>query len=124
MKTRCLNPAYHAYARYGGRGIAICAEWRTSFEAFLRDMGLCPPSHSLDRINNDGPYEPGNCRWATQAVQSRNREAATLTEDRVREIRRLRAEGVKRPDIARRLGVSYSAVSDVVLGRRWRDLVS
>lgn len=73
MKTRCLNPAFHSYRRYGGRGITICPEWRHSFAAFLRDMGTCPPGRSLDRINNDGNYEPGNCRWATFSEQMQNR---------------------------------------------------
>ena len=54
MKNRCLNPAYHAYYRYGGRGITICADWLSSFTTFLRDMGPCPPGLTLDRIDSDG----------------------------------------------------------------------
>jgi hypothetical protein len=73
MKTRCLNPAFHAYHRYGGRGITVCSGWRDSFETFLRDMGPCPTNLSLDRIDNDGHYEPGNCRWTTAMTQTRNR---------------------------------------------------
>jgi hypothetical protein len=74
MKSRCHNQNHPSYANYGGRGITVCAEWRDSFEAFLADMGRRPsPEHSLDRIDNDGNYEPGNVRWATNTEQSRNR---------------------------------------------------
>jgi hypothetical protein len=73
-KKRCQNPKNDSFYRYGGRGIEICAEWDDSFETFLRDMGPKPdPSYSLDRIDPNGHYEPGNCRWAPSGVQSRNR---------------------------------------------------
>jgi hypothetical protein len=73
MIQRCENPKAHGYDEYGGRGIRICKEWRNSFEQFFNAMGKKPtPLHSLDRIDVNGNYEPGNCRWATKAVQSRN----------------------------------------------------
>lgn len=73
MITRCLDETYKSYARYGGRGIRVCERWRT-FENFLEDMGLHPSKeHSLDRIDVNGNYEPGNCRWATVLEQNRNR---------------------------------------------------
>lgn len=72
MMTRCFNPHTERFKNYGGRGITICAEWK-SFPNFYRDMGRRPsPHHSIDRINNSGDYEPGNCRWATTVQQARN----------------------------------------------------
>jgi hypothetical protein len=74
MKNRCYNPNVRQYKNYGGRGIKVCDRWRNSFTAFLEDMGPKPSKkHSLDRINNIGDYEPGNCRWATVKQQNNNR---------------------------------------------------
>jgi len=73
MIQRCYNHQRKNYDRYGGRGITVCKRWREAFAAFLEDMGEPPTQqHSIDRINNDGNYEPGNCRWATALEQSRN----------------------------------------------------
>lgn len=72
MIQRCSNPKNNRYSRYGGRGISYCERW-SKFENFLEDMGPKPsPTHSIDRINNNGNYEPGNCRWATASEQSLN----------------------------------------------------
>ncbi len=113
MIKRCGNPNTKQYADYGGRGITVCERWKTSFENFLADMGVKPsPTHSIDRFpNNDGNYEPGNCRWATRAEQclnrrnnrliSHNNETLPLTvwSDRM---------GIKREVIADRLNRGWS----------------
>jgi len=72
MLTRCHCPTVNKFKHYGGRGIKVCERWRT-FQNFLADMGDRPPGTTLDRINGDGDYEPGNCRWATHEEQMENR---------------------------------------------------
>ena len=74
MKARCYNAKTTGFQYWGGRGIKVCERWVGSFRNFLLDMGRKPsPKHSIDRINNDGDYEPSNCRWVERKVQNRNR---------------------------------------------------
>lgn len=79
MKKRCLDANDSGYYKYGARGITVCERWLLSFEAFFEDMGEKPSKiHSIDRINNGGNYEPGNCRWATPKEQARNRRSTRM----------------------------------------------
>ena len=79
MKQRCLNPRAVGFSAYGGRGITICPDWIQSFEQFLKDVGVRPSmDHSLDRIDPNGDYKPGNVRWATDLEQNRNRRSNRL----------------------------------------------
>jgi hypothetical protein len=73
MLDRCRRPGNSHYEDYGGRGISVCERWANSFEAFYQDMGARPAGLTLERINNDGNYEPGNCKWATLVEQRANR---------------------------------------------------
>jgi hypothetical protein len=109
MLKRCLTPSAEKYPAYGGRGIAVCERW-LSFENFVADMGKPPVGMTIDRIDNDGPYEPANCRWATAKQQSRNsRRNRWLTHD-----------GISLPlcDWAQRVGLHRTTIA-ARLGLGW-----
>lgn len=80
MKRRCTNPHEKSWPDYGGRGIKICDRWLNSYQAFLDDMGECPPGLSIERRDNAKDYEPGNCYWATNRQQSSNRRSNVFLE--------------------------------------------
>jgi len=110
MVQRCTNQRNPDYSGYGGRGITVCGRWRTSFEAFYADMGPRPAETSLDRIDVNGNYEPGNCRWATRKEQQRN----------TRRNRLVMAFGEELPlaEWAERIGIDYGALQGR-LDRGW-----
>lgn len=106
IKDRCLNSNAPAFPKYGARGITVCERWcgEDGFANFYADMGPRPsPSHSIDREDNDGPYEPGNCRWATDFEQAANRRGVHRIE--------YGGEILTIAEISRRTGVSYSKLS-------------
>jgi hypothetical protein len=82
MMNRCYQPNHSYYHDYGGRGISVCERWRHNYPAFLEDVGRAPsPQHSIDRIDNDGNYEPANVRWATNNQQGLNRRPKRIAKD-------------------------------------------
>ena len=109
MRERCNNPKAHNYHLYGGRGIRVCERW-DSFENFLADMGERPsPKHSIERIDNEGNYEPSNCKWATQLEQSRNRRN-TYTPEEDQKIREAIALGLNFRQMAEYVGKPRGSV--------------
>lgn len=103
MIRRCHSPQSDNYANYGGRGIAVCERWRESVLHFIADMGERPHGMSLERIDNNGNYEPGNCRWATYGEQAANRRSTVLVT--------LHGEQMILEEAARRLGVSSANIA-------------
>ena len=121
MKTRCSNKNHIAYKNYGGRGIKVCDRWKNDFTAFLQDMGERPEGLTLDRENNDGNYEPGNCKWANSKQQGRNTRRAKLTPLKVQVIKKLlKKPNLLKIEIAELFGVSKSMISRISKGNRWR----
>ena len=124
MKFRCTNPKSQAFKYYGGRGITVCERWR-KFENFLEDMGERPTGMTLDRKDNDGNYEPGNCRWATWKEQANNRRTnhySRLTKDEVIKIKKALADGVRVFQLAKLFRVSWNAIDRIAHGLAWRQI--
>lgn len=111
FRRRCSDPSHKNYGNYGGRGITVCERWSNSFENFYADMGPRPPGMTLDRKDNDGPYSPENCRWATPLEQTRNRRVTNF----------VTYEGVVMPlpECCERAGVEYLTVHNRVFKHGW-----
>lgn len=134
MKRRCLNLTNKDYENYGGRGITICNRWlgEDGFINFLSDMGERPKGTTLDRIDNNGNYEPSNCKWSTSKQQSNNRRYVNrfgennpmnkLTEKQIRIIKWALHFGSKQRDLAKIFNVSFQHISDIKIGRKRKDV--
>ncbi|MGI5274748.1 hypothetical protein ACQEUU_37325 [Nonomuraea sp. CA-218870] len=112
MRARCEDPNSQGYPRYGGRGIAVCERWSSSFAAFYEDMGPRPSSdHQLDRIDNDGPYSPENCRWLDRVGQANNR--------RDNEVLTINGETKTIAEWARETGLKYHTLFQRIFKLGW-----
>jgi hypothetical protein len=115
---RCTNPKNKAWVSYGGRGVVVCDRWRV-FGQFLEDMGVRPPGLTLERLDNDKGYEPGNCQWATRSDQMRNTRATKLESHEPEQIRWLRSLGYPSRDLAAFYGVAVNTIHRVLRGDLW-----
>ena len=123
MKARCHNPNHAEYSNYGGRGITICDEWKDDFQAFYNYIGKCPIGcNSIDRINVNGNYEPGNVRWSNPIEQARNQRNNKITEEDAREIRYLINIGETIKTIANLYNVSITTIYDIKNSKTWVEV--
>lgn len=106
MIARCDATTGRYFDTYGARGITVCERWRQSFEAFLEDMGERPAGTSIDRVNNDGNYQPGDCRWATRRQQAHNTRRSKLTEEQRAQVQLLLVSGGDVRETAARYGIT------------------
>lgn len=118
MLQRCTNPRDLGWPSYGGRGIKVCEAWLT-IEGFVRDMGIRPYGMSIDRIDPHGHYEPGNCRWATETEQNRNRTNNVINPEKLQAIKQDLNAGLSQKQAAEKHGVSQSTVSRASRGVTW-----
>lgn len=122
MIARCKYPTTTHYRHYGGRGIRVCDRWLNSFADFYADVGPRPSRrHTLDRMDVDGHYEPGNVRWATPAEQMQSQRRTKLTPEAVLDIRS-RATPDNRSELAAEYGVTTTMIDNVARGRAWANI--
>jgi len=121
MKRRCKNPNLACYKNYGGRGISVCQKWSNDFSIFKKwalKSGY-KDNLSIDRINNDGNYKPGNCRFVTKGENCRNQRTTKLNWEKVKEIRRKLELGYPPVKLAHENGISYKHLHKIRNNERW-----
>jgi hypothetical protein len=122
MKQRCSNPNTVSYKYYGALGVTVCERW-LEFWNFVEDMGGRPsPEHTLERLDRDGNYEPGNCCWAMHAEQAMNKRNTKLSVEIVYQIKARYNGGEKCHEIAKSIGVHYQTVNSVINKQSWKDV--
>ena len=122
MKERSTNPRAFSYKRYGGRGIKVCDEWANDFKVFY-DWAIqngWKEGFEIDRINNDGNYEPSNCQFITHKENSRKRHNVNITVEQAIKIRKLKEDGMKTRDIAQQCDILLKDVQYVIYRNLWR----
>ena len=125
MRSRCYNKNSKYYSNYGGRNITVCDRWRDSFINFFKDMGLKPEGKTeIDRIDNNGNYEPSNCKWVTPAENCHNRRSTILTIEKVRAIRLKHSQGIRDCDLAMEYSCSQSSIYCVVRNISWKEVIA
>ena len=123
MINRCTHEKHTSYSRYGGRGISVCKRW-LSIENFIIDMGPRPSSiHQIDRKDNDGNYNAGNCRWVLPIDNLRNRSTTKLNVEMVSAIKKQLSDGnISQKQIGEKYGVHQGTISKISRGTRWSDV--
>lgn len=124
MCSRCRYPSSPNYARYGGRGITVCEEWRDDPAAFIAwaEANGYQPGLELDRIDNDGPYAPWNCQFITHRANMRKTSTVKCDEQKVRALRDALAQGLSTRAAARAVGIGKSQAWKIMNGKAWADV--
>jgi len=121
MKKRCYQTNSKNYKWYGAKGITVCSEWVNDFPKFFADMGLCPEGYELDRIDGTKGYSKANCRWVSEAMQSRNRSYVKLTYELAEQIR---SDSRPSTQIAKDYGVSKSTILNIKRYKTWKPVLN
>lgn len=120
-RKRCFAPQNKRFHLYGGRGITMCDRWLHSFSDFIADMGEAPAGMTLDRIDVNGNYDPGNCRWATKHEQMQNMRSNVATWESVRAIRQEFRDGASLAELAEKYGMCRNNVDHIVREKSWPE---